>query len=376
MTFRSTFSSSSYNGYQSLGGYWILEEEFSDNSRDVSISPNGNYIACTDGNVYYYDGNSWSTQTLGISPAGIGDFRSISINDNADTIAIGKNFNPTYNVEIYTRSGTSWSLQSTLTGTGGSGNNEGFGWSVSLDGSGDYLIVGAPDEDTSPNTNNGAAYFFTRAGSTWTQQSKFLSASPQTNGFFGRSVSISNDSNYVCVGAPGEDLSPFTNNGIVYTYTRSGTTLIAQNSLTPSNALGSQLAGVGWGVNLDSNGDLIFTNQTWNTVGGIWNYTRTGNSWSETEYLELKALSNNPPSNNSLSGNDDNSLLGLGIGSSGSKFLIILNQPGYKVFQSFDKPASGIYGSGVSVSKNSNYMCVTSPDSAGSSSIYLYNKLT
>ncbi|MCH8904676.1 MAG: FG-GAP repeat protein, partial [Bacteroidetes bacterium] len=82
-----------------------------------------------------------------------------------------------------------------------------FGSAVSI--CGDYLIVGAAqeDEDTSGgNTlyNSGAAYIFERQGSgPWNQVQKIVAADRDSNDYFGFSVSISGD--YVIVGAFRED---------------------------------------------------------------------------------------------------------------------------------------------------------------------------
>src|SRR6056300_1427184 len=91
-----------------------------------------------------------------------------------------------------------------------------FGYSVSI--SGDYAIVGAPYEDTGASSA-GAAYIYTRSGTTWGNEQKILGE--VASDFFGWSVSISGD--YAIVGAQYEDTGG-TDAGAAYIYTRSGTT--------------------------------------------------------------------------------------------------------------------------------------------------------
>jgi hypothetical protein len=372
MTFRSTFSSSSYNGYQAAGNFWYPLVDFLDGSQQVAVSANGNYIVGSNGNVYYYDGSSWSTQTIGYSGY------SVAINDDGDTVAIG-NYSGS-NVYIATRSGTTWSLEATLTGTGIPGNNQGFGRSVSLDGSGDYLIVGASDVDSSPYTNNGAAYFFTRSGTVWTQQSKFISPLPENNGLFGISVAISNDSNYIAVGAQDEDFGTggVINNGRVHTYTRSGTTLTLRNNITPTNARGTELAEVGRAITLDDNGDLAFTNYNWSDVGGIWYFSRVSNSWSETQFLDLRGYttSASPTGEGCIKCNGAGDITVLGI-SEIDRALITTKETTYQQFQLLQQPTTPAvgqtFGYGVGIARNANIIAVTSPGVAGSR-IYVYTK--
>jgi hypothetical protein len=76
-----------------------------------------------------------------------------------------------------------------------------FGSSVSI--SGDYIIIGARNEDMG-DSNAGAAYLFKRnLDSDVVQVAKIVAFDAQTNDMFGRTVSISGD--YIVVGASGED---------------------------------------------------------------------------------------------------------------------------------------------------------------------------
>jgi len=60
--------------------------------------------------------------------------------------------------------------------------NDLFGWSVSI--SGDTVVVGAYYEDTTA-ADAGAAYIFTRSGTTWTQQQKIQASNVGAGDLFG-----------------------------------------------------------------------------------------------------------------------------------------------------------------------------------------------
>ena len=102
---------------------------------------------------------------------------------------------------IFTRNGTAWAQQAKIVGTGTNGriDYDYFGWSVSVYS--DTAIVGASGQsfDASGSTEitlAGAAYIFTRDGTTWAQQQKIVGTG--TNGriaedYFGNSVSVYSD---------------------------------------------------------------------------------------------------------------------------------------------------------------------------------------
>ena len=91
---------------------------------------------------------------------------------------------------VFTRTGTTWTQQGTkLTGKEEAGPGE-FGKSVALavEGSTTTALIGGPGD----NENKGAAWVFTRSGSTWTQQGAKLVGSGETGaGEFGASVALS-----------------------------------------------------------------------------------------------------------------------------------------------------------------------------------------
>jgi trimeric autotransporter adhesin len=104
-----------------------------------------------------------------------------------------------------------------------------FGESVAMSSDGNTALIGGWDD----NGGVGAAWVFTRSGSTWTQQdSKLTGSSESGKGHFGQSVALSGDGNIALIGGG------YDNGGVgaAWVFTRSGSTLTQQeHKLTASD---------------------------------------------------------------------------------------------------------------------------------------------
>jgi hypothetical protein len=106
----------------------------------------------------------------------------------------------------------------------------GFGDSVALSADGNTALIGGPGDNPTviPNHPVGAAWVFTRSGSTWTQQGPKLTASDETGGgTFGTGVALSADGNRALIAAPGDGQNDEGNDGFLgaaWMFTRSGST--------------------------------------------------------------------------------------------------------------------------------------------------------
>jgi len=121
-------------------------------------------------------------------------------------------------VYVFTRGGTVWTQQAYVKASNTEANDR-FGSSVSLSGDGNTLAVGANMEDSNAtgidsitpgqgsNTalDSGAAYVFTRSGTTWSQQAYVKASNTEASDFFGTSVALNWDGTTLAVGADGED---------------------------------------------------------------------------------------------------------------------------------------------------------------------------
>jgi hypothetical protein len=196
-------------------------------------------------------------------------------------------------VKIYTRSGTTWSLEDTVTVTGG--NSQYIGDNDNIRISGDTIVAGASRYDTSNpySSNEGCAYVFTRSGTTWSQQALLTASDAGPSDYFGTSVDIDGDS--IIVGAPEWDQGSNYNVGSVYIFTRSGTTWSQQQRINPTSQYGDQ-AGSGVGISGDTiviGGDEAGASQYANT-GRAWVYVRSGTSWSFQSTLIPSDVSTTP----------------------------------------------------------------------------------
>ena len=231
-------------------------------SLQESTSPN-----TTNGAAYVFtrSGSTWTEQQklLASDPANsdlLGYSVALSADGNTALIgAVLEDTSPNSDngaAYVFTRTAGVWTQQQKLLASDAASNEE-FGISVALSADGNTALIGADKEDTSPNTNNGATYVFTRSGSTWTQQQKLLASDAASNDNFGKSVALSADGDTALISAENEDTSPNTNNGAVYIFTRSGTTWTEQQKLLASDAAGGDGFGDSVALSADGNTALI-----------------------------------------------------------------------------------------------------------------------
>jgi hypothetical protein len=178
---------------------------------------------------------------------------------------------------IFSRSGTSWTFQSKLTAPD-PGPNDHFGYGVSISGDGSYAIAGAVwDDDVA--YDSGAAYIFSRSGTSWTFQSKIKAPDPGASDSFGKSVSISGDGSYAIAGAWQDD-DGGSNSGSAYIFSRSGSTWTFQSKITAPDPAAQD--SFGWSVSLSSDGSYAIAgaNRYSGTNGGAYIFSRSGSTWT------------------------------------------------------------------------------------------------
>jgi hypothetical protein len=180
---------------------------------------------------------------------------------------------------VFTRSGSTWSLQTKLTG-GEEETGEGrFGHSVALSGDGATALVGAPSDRSGP----GAAWVFTRTGSSWTQQGHKLTASDeQGEGHLGGSAALSADGNTAVLGGPGDNGYA----GAAWIFTRSGSTWTQLGGkLTGEGEEGQGHFGFSVAVSADGGTALVGARADGGAeaprAGAAWAFALSGSAWSD-----------------------------------------------------------------------------------------------
>jgi hypothetical protein len=244
----------------------------------VSLSADGN-IAIVGGSndnfgvgavwVFTRTGVNWTQQGSKLvgtgAVGGANQGASVSLSANGNTLIVGGNKDNSNSgaAWIFTRNGSTWTQQGNkLVGTGSVGS-AGQGCSVSLSSNGNTAIVGGNKD----NSNSGAAWIYTRSGSNWTQQGSKLVGSP---GYYGSSVSLSADGNTAIVGGTADN--SFL--GAAWAYTRSGSTWTQQGSkLVGTGAVGGAEQGIS--VSLSSDGNTAIVGG-WkdNFKGASWIFTK------------------------------------------------------------------------------------------------------
>lgn len=216
-------------------------------------------------------------------------------------------------VHVFRLSGTTWAEEARLVPAVRT-SGDAFGIAVAIDG--ETLVVGAYGESSgligNPNDVSqaaaGAAYVFTRSGTTWSQQAYLKSSNPRSGYQFGASVAISGDT--VAVGSPNESsiatgvggddtdtMSP--SSGAVFVFTRSGATWTQQAYVKATNTgdfdhFGQKVALSGDTLAVsspaeDSNAQGVGGNQANNasiSAGAVYTYTRVAGVWGAEEYIK------------------------------------------------------------------------------------------
>ena len=227
-----------------VGDYYGLAVALSGDNALVASSYDDVAANSDQGSVYAYSrsGTTWSGQTkLNAADRAAGDYFGVAIALSGDTALIGSFFDDVGtnanqgSAYVYTRSAGSWSQQSKLLASDGTAN-DGFGLGVALEGN--IAVLGARQRDVGSNSDQGAAYVFTRSANNWSQQRQFAAGGGATRDYYGYSVAISGD--VIAVGAYAVDsVLPFGNPdiGALYLYRNDYTvtpTANANATISPS----------------------------------------------------------------------------------------------------------------------------------------------
>lgn len=258
----------------------------------VSPQPGAFVYDIDKGTFYLFDGQNWSpllfTSASNLPPIqrtasdGVADgYFGVSVAISGDYALVGAH-GLAESAYIFVRSANGWTEQAKLTASDGSGGDN-FGVSVAI--SGNYALVGASYDAIGANPQQGSAYVFVRSGTTWTQQAKLTAGDGTANDNFGSSVAISGD--YAIVGAPNDDNGAVGNQGSAYALRRSGSTWITElPKLTASDGAADDL----FGCSVAVSGSYALVGAKQNTIGffqqgAAYVFLRVGGTWSQQARL-------------------------------------------------------------------------------------------
>ena len=215
---------------------------------------------------------------LGASVGMSGDYAMVGV-PNDDTDD-GRNAG---SLQVFFRSETGWVQHQKLNASDAVGGDQ-FGTTLAM--SGDYAIVGAPRKDDVGN-NSGAAYIFTRQGTEWVEQAKLIAPDARAGDYFGISVAIDGDT--ALVGGHRVN-KPMADAGSVYVFERLGNSWIQTAWLTAPDA--TRFAYFGFSVGIDEDTAIIGAirdDEAGSDAGAAYVFVRNGIQW----IFQEKLLGNN-----------------------------------------------------------------------------------
>lgn len=253
-------------------GTWTQQVRFAGGANQLAINATGDYVvAGYTGSIRIYI-RSGSTWTLQQTITGVSEFGRFCAIDSTGTRIVTSNYTNNSDrgaLYVYKRTGTSWALEATLIATGAAvGDTNGL--SVTINDDGSYIASGAPNFGA---TDAGAVYVFTRSGTSWSQQQRITGFTIAQTGDAARVMSINGDGTYLMFSAPASG-NP---SGIGYThiYIRTGSTWTLQQTL-------SQTGLFGWAVSINNAGNIAIINASADTTytGKVYVYNRVGTAWN------------------------------------------------------------------------------------------------
>ena len=321
--------------------------------------------------VFVRNGTTWSQQAyLKASNAEAGDDFGYSVAVSGETLVVGArqersnatgvdgdgSNNSSTNAGaayVFIRNGTTWSQQAYLKASN-TDAFDAFGHSLSM--ADETIVVAARGEDSASVGVNGdqsddsasgagAAYVFTRNGTTWSQQAYLKASNTEANDVFGFAVAMSGDT--LVAGAFGEGSAgtgvagdqndnSAAGAGAAYVFFRNGTTWSQQAYLKASNTEAND----SFGKAVVVSGETLVVTADWEDSlatgaggdqgdnsaidsGAAYVFVRGGTTWSQQAYLKA-------------SNTEAGDFLGNAVGLSGDTLLVAAGQE--------DSSASGVDG--------------------------------
>ena len=229
---------------------------------------------------------AWTQQQKLVAPDGTGGEEcGFAVALDGDTAVVGCYYTTVtagvYNqgsARVFVRSGTTWTQQQKLV-AGDAATQDFFGSAVAV--SGESVLVGATYADIGASPDQGAAYVFTRTGTTWTEQKKLVAPDGAAGEYFGGAVAI--DGATAVVGAPAHMVATHAKQGAAYVFARTGTTWTGQQELTATN--GAAMDRFGSTVSVSGTTALVGAAATNSQQGAAYAFARSGTSWTQQQKL-------------------------------------------------------------------------------------------
>lgn len=242
--------------------------------------------------VFTRSGNIWTQQQkLYALDFSVSDCfgNSCALNGDASIALIGACWDDdkgvdTGSVYVFTRTGTAWTQQQKLYSSD-IAIGDGFGKSISLNAAGDLAVIGARNDDDR-NSDSGSLYFFTRAGSTWTQVKKITAPDGNRNDGFGGSCVLNADGSVLLVGS-GWDNDKGAGAGAVYEFVSTVVSYPVNEKykLSGSDTSAGDTYGLGVALNQLGTVAVVGAPKANSVSGAAYVHTREGEFWNEQKLV-------------------------------------------------------------------------------------------
>ncbi|MCG6117291.1 MAG: putative Ig domain-containing protein [Aquimonas sp.] len=306
--------------------------------------------------IFTRSGESWSLETALLSPDGegfdaFGD--AVLLAENYLFISATEHLSASGSVYVFEQSGGQWTFRQRLRASDAASNVR-FG--RSLAGDGQTLIVGADGA----NQSRGAVYVFSLNAGSWQQSQRLSLANGAQNDRFGFAVAF--DGDRLIAGAPGRD-QPTADQGAAYIFRRqSGVWGLEASLLRPDASSSDQLGrSVAMSGSIAVAGAPFAESDGPSNAGVIMTWQLTGSEWIALAELSSPEASINAQFGDAVSLLGPRLLVGLpgdavaGGLSRGSAELFLLDGNGWERRERVILPngaAEDLFGSAVVLSEN------------------------
>jgi len=221
--------------------------------------------------VYRHDGAGWAFEAK-LVPADLqpGDRLGLSVALSGDTALVGayRSGNDRGAAYVFTRSGSTWSEQFKLTASDGIEGDH-FGYKVEIVG--DIALVGAPFRDLGMANRAGRIYCFERIGVLWLDRDPIQNPTPGSSDLFGEEMDV--DGGSLVVGVSRKN----TQAGVAHLFRWSGTAWDFEQTIEGPDATPGFL--FGGSVSISGDRALIGAWQA-QEHGAAYTFMRTGTNWT------------------------------------------------------------------------------------------------
>lgn len=256
----------------------------------------------TNGRVYVFVKNEkgWAVEKVLKASTGISAFnQTISVAFDADgtRLAIGvPNEEPSLPgqgaVKVYVRSGNIWTLEQVVVETTPA-NYTNIGKRVAFSSDGTRLFASSGYTGTA--SYQGAVYVFLRTGTTWAQEARLIASDPLANANLGGRIAVTPDGTRLVASCLDISVNTVAVKA-VYVFLRTGTSWAQEQKVVSAD--GDSAANFGADVAISSDGSRLAVSNNKGTVdfgsqGVVYTFTRSGSVWSQ----EQRITHNVPTSN-------------------------------------------------------------------------------